>query len=259
MSSQILSEQREPGICTITLNRPAEMNPVNKKGFSELLSAFNTVAMDESVRVVILEGAGENFSAGADIALLDDINDSSDSLEIMELVKRVILALRGLPQPVVSKVSGVAYGFGANLALASDFVVASKNARFCQVFINIGIIPDGGGHFFLPRLVGLTKARELAMLGKKISGEEAAEIGLIYKSVPEDDLDREVGELAQELAMKSPKALAWIKQGLDQSFHMSLEDMLEWEAESQSIALLTPEHKAAISRLSKKKDTGKRQ
>ncbi len=253
MSSQILSEQREPGICTFTLNRPDEMNPVNKKGFSELLSAFNAVSMDESVRVVILEGAGENFSAGADIALLDDIKDSSDSLEIMELVKQVILALRGMPQPVVSKVNGVAYGFGANLALASDFVVASKNARLCQVFINIGIIPDGGGHFFLPRLVGLTKARELAMLGKKISGEEAAEIGLIYKSVPEEDLDREVAELARELAAKPPKALSWIKRGLDQSFHMSFENMMEWETESQSIALLTPEHKAAISRLSKKK------
>ncbi|MCP4667731.1 MAG: 2-(1,2-epoxy-1,2-dihydrophenyl)acetyl-CoA isomerase, partial [Deltaproteobacteria bacterium] len=144
------------------------------------------------------------------------------------------------------KVRGVAYGLGANIALAGDFVVASLDARFCEVFVNIGVILDGGGTYFLPRLVGLARAKELALLGEEISGKSAADMGLIYKSVPEEDLDRETEALAKKLAQKSPSAMALIKEGLEGSFDMSLKEALEWEAAHQAIMLQTREHKEAV-------------
>ena len=137
-------------------------------------------------------------------------------------------------------------GGGINLALAGDFVVASHDARFQEVFIHLGVGLDAGGTFFLPRLVGLAKAKELAMLGESIDGKTAASIGLIYKSVSDDDLDAETADLAKTLAVKSPKALASIKQGLNASSGMSLSDVLEREAAHQSILFQTSEHKQAV-------------
>jgi 2-(1,2-epoxy-1,2-dihydrophenyl)acetyl-CoA isomerase len=140
----------------------------------------------------------------------------------------------------------VAVGGGANLALAADFVIAAENARFCEIFINIGAVMDYGGHYFLPRLVGLVKARELAMLGEEIDGQTAASIGLIYKSVPEDALEAQVAALAATLAQKPPLALRLIKEGLEKSFDMSIDEILDLEAAHQAIALQTPEHKEIV-------------
>jgi enoyl-CoA hydratase/carnithine racemase len=164
----------------------------------------------------------------------------------MKGVGQIVKTLREMPQPVIAMLKGVAVGGGANLALASDFVIAAENARFCEIFINIGAIMDYGGHYFLPRLVGLAKARELAMLGDEISGQEAASIGLIYKSVPADALESEVEKLAATLIQKPPLALRLIKEGLEKSVDRSLEETLSWEAAHQSIALQTPGHKEII-------------
>jgi 2-(1,2-epoxy-1,2-dihydrophenyl)acetyl-CoA isomerase len=164
----------------------------------------------------------------------------------MKGVSRFIRTLRELPQPIICKLRGVAYGVGSNTALAGDFVVAAHDARLCEVFVNIGVIMDGGGTYFLPRLVGLAKAREIALLGGEVDGKTGASIGLFYKSVPDEDLDREVDELAQKLAQKSPKALALIKEGLEGSLDMTLDAVLEWEASHQAIMLQTEEHKEAV-------------
>jgi len=163
----------------------------------------------------------------------------------------VLKRIREIPQPVLCKVQGVAVGGGANLALACDFVLASHNARFQEVFVHVGAGLDAGGTFFLPRLVGLAKARELAMLGEAIDGKTAASIGLIYKSVKNEALDGEVAKLAKALAAKSPRALASIKQGLDVSLDMSLSEVLEREAVHQSILFQTTEHKQAVKRFLK--------
>jgi 2-(1,2-epoxy-1,2-dihydrophenyl)acetyl-CoA isomerase len=141
---------------------------------------------------------------------------------------------------------GVAVGGGANLALAGDFVIAADDARFCEIFVNIGLIMDYGGTYFLPRLVGLAKARELAMLGNEIDGKTAAAIGLVYKSVPEEEIDKEAAALAATLAQKPPLTLRLIKEGLEKSFDMSLKEVLDWEAAHQSITLQTPEHKEIV-------------
>jgi 2-(1,2-epoxy-1,2-dihydrophenyl)acetyl-CoA isomerase len=245
--SKLLIEKGQ-GVCTLTMNRPAVMNALDVEFVKELQEAFASLESSTDVRVVVLQGAGGNFSSGADMSFLNAEHGAPESLQGMRLVGKLVRTIREIPQPVITKVRGVAVGGGANLALAGDFVVASHDARFCQVFVNIGAITDMGGTYFLPRLVGLAKARELAMLGEIIDGETAASIGLIYRSFPDEELDREVDSLASRLSQKSPAAMTLIKEGLEASLGMSLSEVLEWEAAHQAIMLQTKEHKEAVER-----------
>ena len=248
MSINTVRVYRREGICTLVLNRPEVMNAWNAELVDELIKAFDRAAGDKKTRVVVMEGAGGNFSSGADMALLDTGGAPPARLKMMRELGRFIRTMRQMPQPLIAKVRGVAVGAGANLALAADFVLAADEARFCQVFVNIGLILDAGGTYFLPRLVGLARARELALLGEMIEARRAAEIGLIYRSVADKDLDRETENLAQKLAQKSPLAMALIKEGLEMSLDMDLGKMLEWEAAHQSIMLQTEEHQEAVQR-----------
>ena len=243
----VLWETRE-GVCTITMNRPEAMNSFGRETGPGLLEAFEGEAADPAVRVVVLTGAGGNFSSGADMGLLAEGTGPGERLAMMKGLSRLIRTMRTLPLPIVAKVRGVAYGVGSNLALASDFVIAAHDARICEVFVNIGVVLDGGGTYFLPRLVGNAKARELALLGEEVDGPAAAEMGLIYRSVPEVDLDREVDALAAKLCRRPRAALALIKEGLEGSLEMDLDQALEWEGSHQSIMLQTPEHKEAVRR-----------
>ena len=246
MSSKTVVIQQKDKIATLTLNRPRVMNAMSKDLIVGLWDAVSSLAADESVQVVVLKGAGDHFCSGADINLFSENIPSDEWLVAMKGVGRIVRTLREMPQPVITMLKGVAVGGGANLALASDFVVAADNARFCEIFVNIGLILDYGGHYFLPRLVGLARARELAMLGNEIDGQTAADMGLIYKSVPEEQLENEVQTLANTLAQKSPLALRLIKEGLERSFDMSLPQVLDWEAAHQSIALQTKAHKEIV-------------
>jgi 2-(1,2-epoxy-1,2-dihydrophenyl)acetyl-CoA isomerase len=246
LSEKAVLVEKRGEICEITMNRPEIMNAFNGAVSTGLTKAFEQIRADGKIRVVILQGAGANFSSGADMHLLHEGGSTPARLQMMKGLSRLIMSMRELPQPIICKVRGVAYGVGSNLALAGDFVVAAHDARICEVFINIGVIMDGGGHYFLPRLVGLPKARELAMLGEEIDGKTAASIGLIYKSVPEATLDEETETLAQKLLQKSPAALALIKEGLEGSLDMTMREVMEWEAAHQSIMLETKEHKEAV-------------
>jgi len=246
MSSGPVLVQKQDKIATLTLNRPEVMNAMSKDMIVGLGNAVKDLAADASVNVVVLKGAGDHFCSGADINLFSESIPSDEWLVAMKGVGKIVRTLREMPQPVIAMLKGVAVGGGANLALASDFVIAGKNTRFCEIFINIGAIMDYGGHYFLPRLVGLARARELAMLGNEIDGQTAASIGLIYKAVPEEELEMEVETLAATLAQKPPLALRLIKEGLENSFDMSLPQILDWEAAHQSIALQTPQHKEIV-------------
>jgi 2-(1,2-epoxy-1,2-dihydrophenyl)acetyl-CoA isomerase len=248
MSIKTVRVYRKEGICTLVLNRPQVMNAWNGELVDELMRAFDRAAGDEKIKVVILEGAGGNFCSGADMALLDAGGAPPARLKMMRELRRFIRTMRQMPQPIIAKVRGVAVGAGANLALASDFVLAADDARFCEVFVNIGLILDAGGTYFLPRLVGLARARELALLGEMLEAKRAAEIGLIYRSVPDKDLDQETEDLARKLSQKSSLAMALIKEGLEMSLDMDLDEVLEWEAAHQSIMLQTEEHKEAVRR-----------
>ena len=246
MSSKPVLVQKQDKIATLTLNRHEVMNAMSKDMIVGLWDAVKDLATDESVQVVVLKGAGDHFCSGADINLFSENIPPDEWLVAMKGVGKIVRTLRDMPQPVIAMLKGVAVGGGANLALASDFVIAGENARFCEIFINIGAIMDYGGHYFLPRLVGLARARELAMLGNEIDGRTAASIGLIYKAVPEEKLEKEVETLAATLAQKPPLALRLIKEGLENSFDMSLPQVLDWEAAHQSIALQTPQHKEIV-------------
>jgi len=246
MTEDIVLFEKQEGICTLTLNRPGIMNAVSREMLTEFQAALDRIEADEEIRVVVLTGAGDHFSSGADMILLDQADYAPDMLKFMRRLRKLIVAMRELPQPIICKVRGVAYGVGSNTALAGDFVVASHTARFCEVFVNIGTVLDGGGTYFLPRLVGLAKARELALLGDEFDGRAAAEMGLIYKSVPEEDLDKTVDDLARTLAGKPALSLSLIKEGLENSFDMTLSQALEWEAAHQSIMLQTRENRGIV-------------
>jgi enoyl-CoA hydratase/2-(1,2-epoxy-1,2-dihydrophenyl)acetyl-CoA isomerase len=252
MKEELILLQKEEHICTLTMNRPDVLNAINRDMILNFESAIDKIENDKTVRVIILTGAGKNFSSGADLKLLADATYTPDTLNILRRLRKIILRLRELSQPVIVKVKGVAYGFGANLALVGDFVVAENNARFCEVFVKINAMIDGGGIYFLPRLVGMAKARELAMLGEEISGQKAEEIGLIYKAVSEDKLDEIVLTLAKKLCSMQPTALALIKEGLDASWNMTIAEALEWECSHQAIMLQSNEHKLIIKNLMKK-------
>jgi enoyl-CoA hydratase/carnithine racemase len=246
MSAKPVILSKKDGICTVLLNRPEVMNAMNSALIQELYAAFDQIINDEETKLVILKGAGDNFCSGADINLFDEGLPSHEWLRGMKFVGRIVQLIREIPQPVIAELKGVAVGGGANLALAADFIVAADNARFCEIFINIGLTLDYGGTYFLPRLVGLPKARELAMLGNEIDGKTAASIGLIYKSVALEKLEEEVAGLANSLLSKPPAGLAIIKKGLESSFNLSLKEVLDWESAHQSVMLQTPEHKAIV-------------
>jgi 2-(1,2-epoxy-1,2-dihydrophenyl)acetyl-CoA isomerase len=247
MSPKHLIIEKRDKVATIVLNRPAVMNAMNKEMIMGLRDAVQEIAADEGVQVLIIKGAGEHFCSGADLNLFAENTASYEWITAMKGVGQIVKTMRAMPQPIIAMLKGVAVGGGANLALAADFVIAAENARFCEIFINIGAVMDYGGHYFLPRLVGLAKARELAMLGNEIDGKTAAAVGLVYKSVPEEALENEVASLAAALSQKPPLALRLIKEGLEKSFDLSLEEVLNWEAAHQSIALQTPEHKAIVN------------
>lgn len=246
MSEKTVRITRENKICTLTLNRPKKMNALNLDISLELMAALEQLAEDKNIHVVILEGAGGNFSTGADFSLFFENHSVVEWLDGMRFLSRLVRKIREIPQPVIAKLRGAAYGGGSNMALAADFVVAADDARFCENFIHIGTILDSGGTYFLPRLVGLVRAREIAFLGEELTGKHAASMGLIYKSVANNELDAEVKTLAETLAGKSLNALALIKQGLETSFDNPLKEVMDWEAAHQAIMLQSPEHKAVV-------------
>ena len=246
MADKTVLVESSDRICTIVLNRPEKMNAMNRELTLALLDAFTAVSADETIHAIILEGAGGNFSTGADMNLLEETHGVHEWLDGMRALGRLICAMREAPQPIVAKLRGAAYGGGSNLALACDFVVAANNARFCENFVHISTILDAGGTYFLPRLVGRVRAKELALLGEPIDGETAASMGLVYKSVPDEDLDQEAVALAQKLSQKSRRALGLIKEGLENSFNMTLKETLNWEAAHQAILLQSPEHKEIV-------------
>lgn len=238
----------EQDVTRVTLNRPEALNALNQPMIQQLYEAFAALTDDAATRVVILEGAGGSFCAGADLTLLGALPTEEESYALLQSIKRLVEMMRAIPPPLICKLEGVAYGGGANLALACDLVVAAETARICEVFSAIGLNLDVGGTFTLPRLIGLSQARALALLGNEISGRAAAELGLVYKATPAASLEDEVMALARALAQKSAQALTAIKHGLDSSFEMSLSEALEWEARQQSVLLGRPEIKAAAER-----------
>ena len=222
----------EGGVKRITFNNPARRNSVDFETMRRLTETIKESFEDET-RVIVITGAGDSFCAGADLqAGLSGARDVTTDLR--EVINPGVLAMRSLPKPIVARVHGHAAGIGCNYALAADIIVASDQAFFSQAFIKIGLMPDGGGTYFLPRLVGYNKAFELMALGDQIPAVQAFEIGMINRVVPAGELDATVEAMVESLASAPAVALAKIKAGLANGLQSDLASALEFEAASQS-------------------------
>jgi 2-(1,2-epoxy-1,2-dihydrophenyl)acetyl-CoA isomerase len=223
----------EAGIATLILNRPERLNSFTRAMHEEVRAALERVRTDKTVRVLLLTGAGRGFCAGQD---LNDRNvePGSPGVDLGESVEKyyapLVLALRALPLPVICAVNGVAAGAGANLALACDIVLAAKSASFIEAFCKLGLIPDTGGTWALPRLVGPARAMGMALLGERIPAEQAESWGLIWRCVPDDTLMLQARALAEHFAHAPTRGLAFTKQALQASWNNTLEDQLALEA-----------------------------
>ncbi len=238
-------------IATITLNRPDVLNAFNNELTSELSNALKSAARDSDVRVVVLTGAGRAFSSGQDLADLKEKYVPGYVPELgIDLRKRynpIIKRIREMNKPVIASVNGVAAGAGCSLALACDMRIASDQASFIEVFINVGLIPDSGSTFMLPRLVGLGKAMELCMTGEKVDADEALRLGLVNRVVPADSLAEETTRLAGKLVRLPGKGLELTKRLLNASLDNGLDKQLELEAYMQESAGKTADHLEGVS------------
>jgi 2-(1,2-epoxy-1,2-dihydrophenyl)acetyl-CoA isomerase len=220
------------GIGTLTLNRPEKLNAFDAEGCDDLIEALRMVAAADAVRVIVLTGAGRAFCAGADLSVL-----ATDGPALVAAGKEIALIIRSAPKPVLAAVNGPAAGGGANLALACDYRLASDLATIGQVFHKLGLGPDWGGSYFLPRLVGISKALELIWSARMVPAAEAAQLGLFDRVVPHADLAAETRTLAASWAGMSPLAVRKAKEALYRSESSSLTAMLDLEIEHQTVLM----------------------
>ncbi|HXU27872.1 MAG TPA: enoyl-CoA hydratase-related protein, partial [Bacteroidia bacterium] len=217
------------GVLKLSLNRPDKFNSFNRAMALELQAQLDKAASDDNVRCVLLTGEGKAFCAGQDLSEATDPQGPGIKNIVVEHYNPIILKIRNLEKPVVCAVNGVAAGAGANIALACDVVVAAQSSSFIQAFSKIGLIPDSGGTFFLPRIVGFQKALALALLGDKVTATEALQMGMIYKMIADENLQNEAMLLAETLASMPTKGLGLTKKLFNQGVFNSLEEQLKAE------------------------------
>jgi 2-(1,2-epoxy-1,2-dihydrophenyl)acetyl-CoA isomerase len=234
-------------IATITLDRPEALNALTIPMKTELLGALTAVARDRGVRAVVLTGAGRAFCAGQDLKERLEPDAVPLAVELRERYNPIITAMRRLDQPIVGAINGVAAGAGASLAFACDIRVAAEGASFVLAFGRIGLVPDSGATWFLPRLVGPAKAAELALLGETLSAVDAERFGLVARVVAADALAAEARAVAARLAGLAPVALAQTKRALQRAWSVDLETALEEEAYRQGLAGSTADHAEGLS------------
>lgn len=232
-------------VAWLTLNRPEKLNAFTETMNREIINVLKESSADKDVRALVITGAGKAFCSGEDLAGLKSELNHGDLLRkrYNPMMKQWMM----FEKPTIAAVNGAAAGAGMSLALASDFRVAANKASFIQAFVHIGLVPDSGSLYFLPRLVGYAKAVELAMLGEKVSAEEAKALGLVTKVVPDDLLYSETQAFAESLTRLPTKSLGLIKRYMHKSFETSFDHMLENEAYAQRIAGLTEDHQEGVS------------
>jgi len=245
MFKTLLYEVRD-GVAIITLNRPEVYNACNNELTFELQDAIKEAAKDNLVRVVVFTGSGKAFCSGQDLkdAASQGVRSYMDS--VFKRYNPIIRGLRNLPKPVICRLNGVAAGAGCSLALACDIIIAAETASLTEAFISIGLVMDSGSSYFLPRLIGYSKAFEMATMPRKIPAQEAFTMGLVNRVVPAEQLDAAVKEATDYYANAPTKAIGLMKKMLNRSFNSDLETILEMEAYSQEIAGNTKDHKEGV-------------
>jgi 2-(1,2-epoxy-1,2-dihydrophenyl)acetyl-CoA isomerase len=258
MANESVLYNRHDNIATLTLNRPESLNAMNEAMMGEIERILIELETDSAVRVVVLTGAGRAFSSGGDqkrdgTPVPPSFFEGDPGGPLIERLNRSILRMQRLHKPIIGSINGVAAGAGLNIALATDLRIASDTARFGEVFARVGLVPDGGGTYFLPRLVGTAKAMEMILLADILDAQEALRIGLVNRVVPAEQLAQETQKLAERLAQGPTVAYGLAKTGLYQGLGMSLEDVLNMEARNQAIAARTPDRAEGVAAFREKR------
>ena len=258
MAYETLLAETTDGVLTLTLNRPEVFNAFNPQMGRDLTDALKGAGRDPAVRVVVLTGSGTKaFCSGQDLKTIDEVMPEGQAPSLGELIRQhyntLILQMRRVEKPIVASVNGVAAGAGMSLALACDIRIAADSASFLQAFVNIGLVPDSGSMYFLPRIVGLAKAMELCLLGERVTADEALPIGLVSRVVPADQLPAATAELAGKLAAGAGKAIGLTKRGLNRSLETDLDGMLEYEALLQEVAGRTADFREGVTAFKEKR------
>ena len=252
MSYQHIKFEIDKEVGFLTLNRPDKLNSINREMGREIRRVFESFApLGENrgkIRALLISSEGRAFCAGQDLEEAAPQNEPWPNVRdiVREIYNPIIKAIRTLEVPVICAVNGIAAGAGANIALACDFVLASTNAYFLQAFCHIGLIPDSGGTYFLPRLVGLPRATAMMMLGERIYAQDAFEMGMIYKVCPADTLMEDAYKLALDLAVRPTRGLGYIKRAINQSLRNDLETQLQLEEELQGLAASTQDYHEGV-------------
>ncbi|MGE6260949.1 enoyl-CoA hydratase-related protein [Heyndrickxia sporothermodurans] len=232
-------------VAWIKLNRPDKLNAFNEQMKLEVKTALKEAAIDNEVRCIVITGEGRAFCSGQD---LQSVKENTDYGELLRnYYNPMVQQLAALEKPVIAAINGTAAGAGLSLALACDFRLANEKASFIQAFIHVGLVPDSGNMYYLPRIIGHAKALELSILGEKITANEAKDVGLVTKVIPADSWDSEVAIFAERLAQMPTKAIGLIKRYLNQSWDSNLQEVLEKEAYAQKIAGQSFDHKEGVS------------
>ncbi len=252
MDDSLIQLQVEGGIATLTLNRPDKRNAMSDAMRTQFIDALERVAADNAIRALVLTGAGKGFCAGGDIAGMEKrMNAPAGEIAFngwhrQQRVHHTQALLHTLPKPVIAAVNGAASGLGADTALACDFIIASEQASFTWSYIHRGIVPDGGGMYFLPRRVGLPKAKELIFTGRKVEADEALALGIVDRRTSAERLLADAQAWARELGQGSATALALGKSILDQCFESSAQQVFAQGSQAQGICYTSTEHREAV-------------
>lgn len=238
----------------ITLNRPDKLNSFNREMALQFQQKLDECSMNKEIRAVLITGEGKGFSAGQDLAEVVDPSGPGMQRILSEHYNPIVTRIRNLEKPVIAAVNGVAAGAGANIALCCDIVIASSSASFIQAFSKIGLIPDSGGTYFLPKLIGFQKASAIMMLGDKIGAEEAERMGMIYKYFPLETFREEVWKIAAQLSVMPTRGLAYTKQLLNRSSNTDFSEQLNQEDIFQQKAAATQDFKEGVNAFLEKRN-----
>ncbi|MDC1244688.1 enoyl-CoA hydratase-related protein [Crocinitomicaceae bacterium] len=234
------------GVFKITLNRPEVYNSFNQAMAFSLQKELDYCAQNDEIRTIIITGSGKAFCAGQDLSEATDPNGPELESIVRDHYNPIILKIRSLEKPVIAAVNGVAAGAGANIALACDLTIAQENASFIQAFSKIGLIPDSGGTYFLPRIIGVQKALALMFTGDKISAKEAEELNMIYKCISEEEFEDFILKIAEKMALMPTRAFGLTKKAVNQSLDNTLEEQLNLEEKLQTEAGKTEDFQEGV-------------
>lgn len=253
MADSTVLVEKKSGITTITLNRPEAMNSLNQELVDDLIAALSAVKEDPETRAVILTGAGKAFSAGGDLFYLASLTDPVKAHRFIGQAGKIIALIMEMEKPVIAMVNGVAAGAGFNMAMACDIMIAAKSAKFAQSFSKVGLVPDCGGFYLLPRFVGMHKAKELMFTADLIDAETALNLGILNSIADDAELADTVHKLAGRLAAGAPVALSFIKKMVNRSGNLDLESTLAFEEDLQCICMQTADHQEGVKAFKEKR------